>query len=76
MVLGIKRSADDLEVIILYFVNIFFLTCIMLTDFEVYDASYDPCFFSAWILWPIVLIFVLVLCRILQHQILMVEKCW
>ena len=23
----------------------FFLTCILLTDFEVYDASYGPCFF-------------------------------
>ena len=45
VVLGIKRSADDLEVIILYFVNIFFLTYILLTDFEVYDASYGPCFF-------------------------------
>ena len=45
VVLGIKRSADDLEVIILYFVNIFFLTCILLTAFEVYDASYGPCFF-------------------------------
>ena len=75
MVLGIKRTADDLEVIVMFcFFSL--LTYILLTDFEVYDASYGPCFFSAWILWPIVLIFVLVLCRILQHQISMVEKCW
>lgn len=44
VVLGIKRTVDDLEVIVMFFFC-FLLTCILLTDFEVYDASYDPCFF-------------------------------
>ena len=44
VVLGIKRTADDLEVIVMFcFFSL--LTCILLTDFEVYDASYGPCFF-------------------------------
>ena len=45
VVLGIKRTADDLEVIVMFFFVFFFLTCILLTDFEVYDASYGPCLF-------------------------------